>query len=91
MKHLLTFEKHTAQNVEDFVAQLGDEGAHDSITIGVGKPCGECNCYAESCNCGCVHCKKMQKQGQVFKPEPVKLEYDIESKPAKVVGYKNKK
>jgi hypothetical protein len=85
-----TFEKHSPKSVEEFVGQL-DNSSSDSLTIGVGKPCDECNCYAESCKCGCVKCKKMQKQGQIFKPEPIKLEYDSVSKSAKSVNYKKGK
>jgi hypothetical protein len=90
MKHLKTFEKHSTENIEDFVKQLGDERSNDSITIGWGKPCGDCNCVVEECNCGCESCKRKQKQGQVFNPEPVKLEYHLDKKPAKSIPFKKK-
>jgi hypothetical protein len=90
MKHLKTFEKHSAENIQDFVNELGDEGSNDSITIGVGKPCGECNCVVENCTCGCENCKRKQKQGQVFKPEPVKLDYHLDNKSANSVPFKKK-
>jgi hypothetical protein len=80
MKHLKRFESKAA---EEMVNTLGDD-AEDSQTIGLGKPCVECNCCIEDCDCGCQTCKKKQKQGQVFKKEPIDQDYSLDSKPAKI-------
>jgi len=88
MKYLKSFESHAA---EEMVKKLGDQ-ADDSQTIGLGRPCAECNCVIENCNCGCETCKKKQKQGQVFKKEPIDLDYSIGDKPPKITeSHRNKK
>ena len=76
MKYLKKFED---LSTKEWVDKLG-EYADDAMTIGEGKPCGECNCIVENCNCGCEACKAKQKQGQIFKREPYSQDYSQEKK-----------
>jgi len=86
MKYLRTFENFsnsTERETKDFMDQFGEE-SDSSNTIGVGMPCGECNCIVEECDCGCQSCKSKQKKGITFKREPYKQDYTDQNKEATI-------
>ena len=78
MKYIKRFEH---KDIKKWVDTLGKD-ADDAMTIGEGKPCGECNCVVEDCKCGCETCKAKQRHGQTFKKEPYSSDYSQEKKKA---------
>ena len=93
MRHLKRFEnfsQSTEEETSDFMGQFGEE-SDSANTVGLGTPCGECNCVVEDCKCGCHSCKDKQKSGMSFKREPYKQDYTAPDRNPLTESRKSKK
>lgn len=93
MKHLQRFENFavsTEEETEDFMNQFGND-SESANTVGLGTPCGECNCIVEECKCDCPSCKAKQNRGVSFKREPYKQDYTMSDRAPVTESRKSKK